>query len=155
LIFPIPRFRSPTPVVSLGGSQFRQKPLIPITVIGPSGQFVTQILVDSGADDVVFAARQAPLLGVDLSGGAQRHAGGVGAQAPVGLVYAPVILELADQVDVYRWRAVVAFAQTALRFPLLGVAGGLEHFVTGLNFSAGEISLLPQPTLPVTQDARP
>jgi hypothetical protein len=155
LIFPIPRFRSPTPVLSLGGGWYRQKPMIPIEVIGPTGQLVAQISVDSGSDDVVFPIGLAPILGVHLSGSAQRHATGIGSLSPVGLLYAPVILELSDQIETCRWQAVVAFAQTHMRFPLLGIAGGLEHFLTTLNFSASEVILVPQPTLPVTQDARP
>jgi hypothetical protein len=156
LIFPIQQLRSRTPIISLGGSWYRQKPIIPIEVIGPTGQFGTQISVDSGADDVVFPIRLAPSLGVDLSGGPQRHAGGIGAPSPVGLLYAPVILELSDQIETCRWRATVAFAQTRhMRLPLFGIAGGLEHFLTTLNFYASEIIMVPQPTLPVTQDARP
>lgn len=155
MIFPISNFRSPTPILSLGGNWYRQRPLIPIEVIGPTGQFGTQISVDSGSDDVVFPVRLAAALGVTLSGGAQRQAGGIGALVPVGLHYAPVILELSDQVETYRWRTVVAFAQTAMRFPLFGIAGGIEHFLTTLNFARSEVILVPQPTLPVTQDARP
>lgn len=155
MIFPIPRFRSPTPIPSLSGNSFRQKPLIPIEIIGPTGQLGTLIEVDSGADDIVFPIRMAAALGVTISGGAQRHAGGVGSTNPIGLWYVPVLLELSDQVETYRWRAVVAFAQTAMRFPLFGIAGGIEHFVTTMNFRMSEIIMDPQPTLPATQDARP
>ncbi len=155
MIFPIPRFRSPTPILSLGGGWYRQKPIISIDVLGPTGQFGAQISVDSSSDDVVFPIRLAPLLGVTFSGGPQRHAGGVGSPAPIGLFYAPVILELSDHIETCRWRAVVVFAQTQMPFALLGIAGGLEHFLTTFNFSMSEIIMLPQPTLSATQDARP
>jgi hypothetical protein len=42
-----------------------------------------------------------------------------------------------------------------MRFALLGIAGGLEFFRTTLDVSAREIILLPQPSLPVTQDPAP
>jgi hypothetical protein len=155
LIFPIHRYRSPTPIVSLGGNWFRSKPIIPFTIFGPTGQLVDDVLVDSGSDDVVFPVWMAAALGVSLIGAPQRHAGGVGAAQPVGLLFAPVILELTDQVEVHRWRATVAFAQTKMRFPLLGIAGGLEHFVTTFNFSTSKLVMIAQLTLPATQDSQP
>jgi hypothetical protein len=73
----------------------------------------------------------------------------------VGLLYAPVILVLSDQVETYRWRAVVAFTHTPLRIALFGIAGGLEHFHTTLDVVDRELLLFPKQTLPVTQDAAP
>jgi hypothetical protein len=62
---------------------------------------------------------------------------------------------LTDNVDVSRWRAVVGFARTSMRFPLFGVAGGLEHFRLILDIGDQEIMLLPKPSLPATHDAVP
>jgi hypothetical protein len=155
LKFPLRAYRSPTPVPSLNGSYTRDRPVIPITVIGPQGQATTFVLVDSGADDVVFPMDLAPQIGVDLSAAVKRQAQGVSAPQPASLLFAPVLLELSDQNETYRWRAVVAFTQTPLRFSLFGVAGGIEHFLTTLDLGAREITLLPQPSLPVTQDPGP
>jgi hypothetical protein len=155
VIFPLSTFRSPTPVPSLGGALFRRKPIIPIRVVGRTGSRLRTILVDSGADDVVFPSDLAALIGVDLTTAARRQARGVGASGGVGLLYAPVILELTDGQRTCRWRAVVAFARSRLRFDLLGIAGGIEHFRTTFDVGAGNVSLDPLPSLPVTQAATP
>jgi hypothetical protein len=155
LIFSFRTYQSPTPVVSLGGSRTRVRPVISITAIGPTGQDSRPILVDSGADDIVFPIDMAARLGVDLTAAAQRQAGGIGTHTQVGLLYAPVILEVTDKVETCRWRTIVGFAQTKMRIPLFGIAGGLEHFLTTLNVQGNQLILIPQPTLPTTQDGRP
>jgi hypothetical protein len=147
--FPVP----PTP--SLGGGRTRFKPFIPITVIGPRGQDRCDILADSGADDVVFPIDLANRIGINLTSAPQGSAHGVGGRHPYALLFAPVILLLQDQIQVYRWRAVVGFTSAPMRFPLFGIAGGLEHFRTTLDVRAREIELLAQPSLPTTQDPVP
>ncbi len=155
MIFPLRPYRYATPIPSLGGGTIRHKPVIPVTVIGPGGQEAPFALLDTGSDDIVFPAWLAGRIGVDLSGAAQRQAQGVGTVQPVALLYAPVILLLSDQIETCRWRAVVGFTHTPLRFPLLGIAGGLEHFRTTVDVADREILLFPKPSLPVTQDAVP
>jgi hypothetical protein len=129
--------------------------VIPITILGPQGQDTRDILVDTGSDDIVFPATVAVQIGIDLSKLSQRHAHGVGSQQPVGLLYAPVILELMDQTEVCRWRAVVGFTHATLRFPLFGIAGGLEHYRTTLDVPDRELIMIAKPSLPVTQDPIP
>jgi hypothetical protein len=124
--------------------------LVPIRIFGPSGQETRLILVDSGADDVVFPIDIASRIGVDLTGSAQGQAQGVGHNQPVALAFASVLLQLEDPSEVIRWRAVVAFTATPLRFPLLRIAGGLEHFVTTMNCRALQVQLIAHPSLPVT-----
>ena len=153
--FPLKSFRSPTPVPSLGGALFRPKPIITIRVTGPTGGVFREVVVDTGADDVVFPFDLAARIGVDLTAASMRQASGVGAPRPVGLLYAPVILELNDGHQFCRWRAVVAFARTQLRFDLFGIAGGLEHFRTTLDVGTGEIILVPQASFLATQAAIP
>jgi hypothetical protein len=129
--------------------------VIPIEVTGPARKVPCQILVDTAADDVVFPFDLAVRLGVSLSAAPRGQAQGVGGQQPVTLHYAPVILQLQDQVEVRRWRAVVGFLRGPLRFPLLGIAGGLEHFRTTLDVGAREVELISQPSLPATHDLTP
>lgn len=155
MIFPLAGFRSPVPVPSLGGRQVRFKPLIPIEVTGPAGKETRRVLVDTGADDVVFAFDLAVRLGVNLTGATQGHASGVGSQRSATLHYAPVILQLQAQAEVHRWRAVVAFTRAPLRFPLLGIAGGLEHFRTTVDVGRKEVELIAGPSLPSTLDLTP
>jgi hypothetical protein len=126
-----------------------------MTVIGPAGQETRWVLVDSASDDVVFPVDLAIRIGVDLSAAPQRSAQGLGGAQPVSLLFAPVILLLSDQTETSRWRAVVGFTRTPLRFALLGIAGGLEHFRTTLDVGDREILLNAKPSLPVTQDPAP
>jgi hypothetical protein len=155
VIFRLRRYTVPNPIPSLRGARIREKPVVPLKVIGPTGTHIPHGLVDSGADDVVFGFDIAALIGIDLSQAPQLHAVGVGAVQPAALLYAPVILELADGNETCRWRATVAFTPGRLRLPLLGIAGGLEYFRTILAFARNEVILEPEPTLPATQDAVP
>lgn len=155
MIFALRGYRSPSPVPSLGGGTLRYKPVVPLTVIGPNGQATPFVLADSGSDDIVFPLALALQLGISLSGAPQRQGSGVGGSQPVPVVYAPVILFLTDGIDAYRWRAVVGFTTAHLRFPLFGIAGGWEHFRTTVDVASREILMLPQPSLPTTQDPVP
>jgi hypothetical protein len=109
LNFPLRGYRTTNPVASLGGGNVRFKPVIPLTLIGPRAQLQSAVLLDSGADDIVFPTAVAARLGVNLSTALPGQAQGVGGQGPVGLLYAPLILLLSDQIETYRLRAVVAF----------------------------------------------
>ncbi len=133
----------------------RFKPVIPLTIIGPTGQVTCPMLLDCGADDVVFPAGLAARIGVDLSSALPGQAQGLGGSQPVGLLYAPVILLLSDRIETCRWRTVVAFTRTSLRLALFGIAGGLEFFRTTLDVGANEIIILPNPSLPATNDPTP
>lgn len=148
MIFPFRPYRLTASAPSLGGRMVRYKPVIALTVIGPSGQHSLEALVDSGADDVVLPAHAASAIGVSLSTAPSSHAQGLGGMQPVGLWYAPVILLLSDGAQTCRWRAVTAFTTTPMRFALFGIAGGLEHFRTTLDVQTREIILLPKASLP-------
>ncbi len=108
MIFRLRGYVTPNPIPSLGGSRVRYKPVVPLRVIGPGGQYNPPVLVDSGADDVVFPIGVAPQLGIDLAHAAYLDAQGVGGGS-ARVFYAPAILLLTDGVDTYRWRAVVGF----------------------------------------------
>lgn len=154
MIFRMRRSPMPNPIPSLGGATVRYKPLIPLTIIGPRGQWNPHVSVDTSADDVVFPHSAAAKLGISLSGVPQLRAGGVGGQIAV-IYYAPVILVLTDFKDTCRWRATVGFTAAFLKFPLFGIAGGLEFVRTTFDGYRKEVELLAQPHLPATQDAVP
>ena len=154
MIFPLYGFRVSRPVPSLGGGVVRYKPLIPLTILGPGGQTLRHVSVDTSADDIVLPSYIAPLLGIDLSSAPQLQASGVGGQTNT-LYFAPVILELTDHIDTYHWRATVGFTLAFLKFPLFGIAGGLEFFRTTMDGFRKEVTLVAQPHLPATQDAFP
>jgi hypothetical protein len=154
VIFKMRRSLTPNPIPSLGGATVRHRPVIPLTVIGPKGQWSPYVKVDTSADDVVFPLSAAALLGIDLRSAPQLSAGGVGGRSAV-VQYAPVILVLTDNIRTCRWRAVVGFTAAFLKFPLLGIAGGLEFFRTTLDGFRKEVELVAQPHLPATQGAVP
>ncbi len=143
MIFLLRRYMVPSPVPSLGGSRFR------------TGDTAPNAILDSGADDVVFHLDVAAQLGIDLSQAPQLQAQGVGSGTPSCLLFAPVILELSDGSETCRWRAVVAFTAVRLRLPLFGIAGGIEHFRSTVDVAAREVVMIPQPSLPATQDTFP
>jgi hypothetical protein len=125
-----------------------------LAVIGPGGQWKPLVGVDTLADDVVFPLNRAAMLGIDLNSAPQLKASGVGGQ-PASVHYAPVILELTDLTDTYRWRATVGFTSAFLKWPLFGIAGGLEFFRTTLDVFRREVELVAQPHLPATRDTSP
>src|SRR5207302_292212 len=87
----------------------------------------TRAVFDPCADDTVFAADLAPLLGIIL-------------RAPIGHVvrwrgqtyplhFGDVELELTDDSGaVWRWPAVVSFSPAPMRYPILGTCGCLQFF---------------------------
>ncbi|MCC6420129.1 MAG: hypothetical protein IT429_17985 [Gemmataceae bacterium] len=155
MIFRCRNYTVPNPVPSLGGARFRYKPILPLVLIGPTGQAKPNAILDSAADDVVFSQDLAAQLGIDLSKAPQLQALGVGSGQPSALLFAPVILELSDGTETVRWRSVVAFTPARLRLPLFGIAGGMEHFRTTVDGSTWEIVMEPLPSLPATQDSVP
>jgi hypothetical protein len=125
-----------------------------MTIIGPKSQETPFVLVDPGSDDIVFPMALAQRIGVDLSQAPQRHSQGVGTSQPVPVLYAAVILVLSDSVQTVRWRATVGFVSVVLRFSLFGIACGLQYFRTTLD-GVREIELVPNASLPITQDPIP
>jgi len=154
LKFVLRGYRSPSPIPSLGGGTIRYKPVIPMTVIGPRTQETPFVLVDPGSDDIVFPMALAQRIGLDLSQAPQRQSQGVGTSQPVPVFYAPVILLLSDSIQTVRWRATVGFVAVVLRFSLFGIAGGLQFFRTTLD-GVRELEIIPDASLPVTQDSVP
>jgi hypothetical protein len=91
------------PIVSLGGSWSRPRPLITVSIVGTGNTVATEGLLDSGSDDTVFPERTALRLGIDLS------------NAPSGQMqtatlrsypirYAQVRLRLTDGMEQREWQ---------------------------------------------------
>jgi hypothetical protein len=116
------------PVIPLGGRFVRPRPLLDVSVIGPSDTRVRRALLDSGADDTVFHESLAPALGVDLTNAPRSVANVATAGGAVPVYYAPVMLRLTDGLEMREWPAVVAFTPARLVYPMLGFAGCLQFF---------------------------
>ncbi|MBI1918661.1 MAG: aspartyl protease family protein [Planctomycetes bacterium] len=84
-------------------------------------------LLDSGADDSVFAEQVALSIGLDLRNAPQQTMTGVGGPPSV-IAYAPVTLRLTDGNEYREWPALVGFTSARMTHPLLGFAGCLQFF---------------------------
>ncbi len=127
LVFAYQQVRVNRPVIALGGRMTRPRPLVQATLVGPSGAFLRDCLLDSGADDTVFPAVAAAQIGIDLSNAPLGEAAGI-ASTPVPVRYAQVTLRLTDGREFCEWPAWVGFTAAPLRKPLLGFAGCLQFF---------------------------
>lgn len=97
-------------------------------VIGPSGRWrdFRRAIVDSGADDTLFPADAANLIGASLMPGLGHSVLWRGTSYP--LRFGRVELELSSSGIVYRWPAIVGFCSAPLPYPLLGSTGFLQYF---------------------------
>ncbi len=110
----------------------RFRPVIPVTLIGPTGlSLAIDAIVDPAADDTVFPEDVAAALRIDLT----RASTGTGAGAglvPVPLRYVDVDLRLVDLIggsgEQREWPAPVGFTAVKFRHPLLGYTGFLQFF---------------------------
>ena len=127
-------------VVSLGGRSVRSRPIIRVTLIGPSGTHIDRGLLDSGADDTVFAEAVAQLLGIDLTNAPVGHASGTGL-VTAQIRYAEVDLRVTDGREFRQWRAWIGFTSTPLKQPLLGFAGFLQYFTATFYNDLEEVEL--------------
>jgi hypothetical protein len=115
------------PAVALGGSIIRPRPVIAVTLLGPTNARLLEAHLDTGSDDTVFPERIAQQLGIDLTHAQQGQARGVGmAGAPLRYVRLP--LRIAAGSERREWTAWVAFTPVPMKRPLLGFAGCLQFF---------------------------
>src|SRR5262245_43871764 len=107
------------PVWPLGGRIGRPRPVIPISVIGPTGTWLDDGLLDTGSDDTIFPESVAAKVGVDLTNAPTGEASGVGmAASPIR--YVEVVLRLTDGVEFREWPARVGFTSAPIKRSLLG-----------------------------------
>lgn len=149
------RFR-PHPLPGTGSRLLpRDRPIFDLYVHGPAGTRTVEVLVDTGADDVILPVALLRPLGLNLARARGRTTRGVG--GPVTTYYFPVELEIVVAPDDrLRWAATVGFGPTATGLGLFGVAGGLEFFHLTLSVVDGWFALAPHPLVrPVPPTAYP
>jgi hypothetical protein len=144
------------PAVTLGGLTYRPRPLLSVGITAPGRggpREFEPLLVDTGADDVIFSASVAARVGIDLRRvPSLRHAGVTG--RPFAVQYAEAELTVVAAVDHYvRWRATVGFADISR--PVFGFAGGLQFFHASFDWAAGRFALVPRADLPAAGTAFP
>jgi hypothetical protein len=127
-------------VTSLGGRWVRPRPIVAVTVVGPTDSRVRDALLDTGSDDTVFPEELASKIGVDLSSSPAEPATGV-SLAVVSLRYAEVTLRLTDGNEQREWRGWVGFMPAKLIYPVLGFAGCLQFFSAQFQGDREEVEL--------------
>ena len=132
--------RVPQPVWPLGGRWVRPRPLINITLIGPTATVIRRAKLDTGADDTLFPESLAAQIGLDLTNAPVGEAKSLGA-FPAPLRYAQVTLRVTDGVEQRQWPAWVGFTPVRLKYPLLGFAGCLQLFTATFRGDREEVEL--------------
>jgi hypothetical protein len=140
LRFPYHLKPTPAPVVSLGGRSVRPRPIIGVTIIGPTNSRLLEGRLDTAADDTVFPEAIAAKIGIDLTNAPQGMAAGVG-QAPVPVRYAQATLRITDGRERREWTAWVAFTPVLMNRALLGFAGCLQFFTAVFFGDREEVEL--------------
>jgi hypothetical protein len=140
LVFPFRRVTIPHRAIALGGIRQRPRPLIDVTLIGPSGAALRTGLLDTGSDDTIFPEADAVFIGLDLTQAPISWMAGVGS-APAAVRYARVTLRLTDGVEQREWPAWVGFTAARLNRPLLGFAGCLQFFAATFHGDREQVEL--------------
>ena len=136
-------------IITLGDRWVRPRPILLVTVIGPTDTRVREALLDTGSDDTVFPAQLAAEIGVDLSQAPVGNASGVGISA-VPLRFAQVAIRLTDGREQQEWSAWVGFTSSRLNRPLLGFAGFLQFFTATFHGDREEVELVVNSLYPGT-----
>src|SRR5438105_4291531 len=115
-----------------------------VRLTGPHGSWLSDGILDTGADETVFREDVATRIGSDLTGAEERPIDLVGRPAPVRCRYASVQLRITDgRRETYEWTAVVGFVAIPLRYNLLGHGGFLQFFDVEFRGAAHEAILIP------------
>ena len=96
-------------VLTLGGRFVRPWPIVPMTIIGPAGQYSLRAFLDPGSDETVFQEGVAAAIGVDLTNAPLGRASGIGLVGSI-LRYANVTVQITDGNELRLWNAWVGFS---------------------------------------------
>jgi hypothetical protein len=139
---------SPTPLPLSGGGFVLPRPIVSVRITGPSNDYLTDCLLDPGADWTVFERPVASQIGLDLAQAQVRTVQLVG-RKPFSCSYAQVLLRITDGIsETYEWPSIVGFVPFALRRPLLGYAGFLQFFDADFHGGDQEVFLTPNRFFP-------
>jgi hypothetical protein len=136
------------PIYSLGPATQLHLPVIPVTLITPSGRRFIDGLIDSASTDAVFPVHVAAQVGIDLTNAPVGQGSQAGGSA-LAFRYAAVRLRIADAQEAYEWDAIVGFLNSPGKpYALLGHAGFLNFFDVQLRGAAKETIVDPNAAFP-------
>lgn len=129
-------------ILTLGGRWVRPRPIVRVTVIGPSNTVMREALLDTGADDTLLRESLAFQIGVDMSNAPSGLVTRIG-QQPISVRYSEVSLRLASAYGPQQreWRAWVGFTPAPLKRALLGFAGCLQFFTSAFHGDREQVVL--------------
>jgi hypothetical protein len=133
-------FPAKQPVLPLGGRFVRPRPVISVSVVGPSDTVAVDALLDTGADDTVFPEKVAKTIGLDLTNAPTGSGAGVGS-SNLPVRYAEVTLRLVSGSERREWKAWVGFGAAQFTLPMLGFAGFLQFFDANFRGAREEVEL--------------
>jgi len=104
----------------------RSRPLLPVTIFGPTGLFrdYGRAVLDPASDDTVFPLDTAARLGIALRPDTGHRVRWRSQLHPLRFGDAQILLT--DFAVAWRWSAVLGFSPAPLRYPILGQAGCLQ-----------------------------
>lgn len=145
---PYKRYSIEPTAVSASTELFR--PMVPLRVIGPTGDAFLWALVDTGADQTVLPRAIAEEIGVSIDDDRGWQVGGFGGQT-VNVAPADVTLQLGYAGQSFEWDVTVGFvdfAQPEDEITLLGHVGFLDFFRATFDGLAHELELAPTAAFP-------
>jgi hypothetical protein len=140
LVFRYRRFHFGQSQFTLDGLLYRPKPVLAVSLVGPTATVCVDALVDGGSDDTLFPIAVAQNAGIDLRQARQGTLTSAGGTA-VSVRYLQVTLRLATRQEQREWQAWVGFTIAPLPRPLLGYAGFLRFFTAIFHGEKEEVEL--------------
>lgn len=117
------------------------RPIITISLVGPHTTRISEAIVDTAADHIVFPERIAGQIGIQLTTGRKGKAT-VASGAEVPVTFATVTLRILDIHGIgLEWDASVGFTPVEPVMPMIGFTGFLEYLVATFDSTKEELSL--------------
>ena len=144
LQFPYVRFPVIDPLTKHRSAVYR--PVIPLRLCSTHGSLRCQGLIDSGADECIFAGEFATSLGFELLKGTPRVFAGIGGSV-IGYLHWTFL-----EVGPLRLRCPIYYSDewSHLRFGLLGQVGFLSHVTVTLDYRTKRALLATHPSVSST-----
>jgi hypothetical protein len=140
MVFRYRRYKAPQPLWAFRGLTYIPRPVLSVSIVGPTITWVGSALLDTGADYTTFPESAADTLGLDLLDAEVVSASGVGLAGSV-LRLAEVTLRITDGHEFREWPARVGFTSTPLKRALLGYAGVLQFFTATFHGDREDVEL--------------
>ena len=117
------------------------RPVIPVEIKALDKHLKYEALIDSGADECIFDAQLAEILGIDVQKGAKRMVGGItGKEQP----YYSHQITISIGGWEYETKAGFMPHMPGFGYGVLGQRGFFENFTVKFNYSKLEIELNPK-----------